>query len=121
MSASRTMAGRLLAAGVAMVLAAGLAACDQGPPERPVAYKGEYHYGAGQAPYLAQLGVEARICIEESVMVAAVQPEFVAGGGISQVVVRGMLSRAGKYGTEGQCAFELTSAELLGVGERNQR
>jgi len=104
-----------------MVVLAGVAACDHGPPERPVAYKGDYHYGAGQAPYLAQFGVEAKICIEESVMVPAVQPEFVPVGGISQVVVRGMLSEAGQYGAAGQCAFELTSAELLGVGERNQR
>lgn len=118
---SGSMTEKLRVRGAPLILLAGLAACDQGPPERPVAYKGTYHYGAGQAPYLAQLGVEARICIDESVMVPAVQPEFVSVGGFSEVVVRGMLSEAGRYGADGQCTFELTSAELLGVGERHQR
>ena len=54
-------------------------------------------------------------------MTPAIQPEFAKSGGISEVVVRGLLSRAGSYGPQGICSYELTSAELLGVGERKER
>jgi hypothetical protein len=96
-----------------------LAACGE-RPERPIAYRGEYHYDA-QAGHLVQVGVDAKICIEGADMTPAVQPEFVAAGGISDVAVRGILSKPGKYGREGMCTYLLTNAELLGVGERRER
>ena len=97
-----------------------LASCGEGPPDRPIAYRGEYHYDPGSA-YLVQVGVEARICINGADMTPAVQPEFAKSGGICEVVVRGLLSKPGRYGPQGICTYELTSAELLGVGERRER
>jgi hypothetical protein len=105
---------------IASALLLGLASCGEGPPDRPIAYRGEYHYDSDSA-YLVQVGVEARICIEGADMTPAVQPEFSKSGGISEVVVRGLLSRAGRYGPQGICTYELTSAALLGVGERRER
>ena len=104
----------------ASVLLLGLASCGEGPPDRPIAYRGEYHYDSNGA-YLVQVGVEARICIHGTDMTPAVQPEFAKSGGISEVVVRGLLSKPGRYGPQGTCTYELTSAELLGVGERKER
>ena len=97
-----------------------LMACSEAPPERPIAYRGAYHYDA-QGGYLVQVGVPARICILGADMTPAVQPEFAQSGGISEVVVRGLLSAPGRYGPEGACTYELRQAELLGVGERLER
>lgn len=97
-----------------------LAACGEGPPDRPIVYRGDYHYDAVGA-YLVQAGVEAKICIQGADMKPAIQPEFVSDGGISEVVVRGLLSKAGSYGREGVCTYLLTESELLGVGERRER
>jgi len=105
---------------MAFALLLGLVSCGEGPPDRPIAYRGEYHYDSDSA-YLVQVGVEARICIKGADMTPAVQPEFSKSGGISEVVVRGLLSRAGRYGPQGICTYELRSAELLGVGERRDR
>jgi hypothetical protein len=105
---------------IASALLLGLASCGEGPPDRPITYRGEYHYDMDGA-YLVQVGVEARICIKGADMTPAVQPEFSKSGGISAVVVRGLLGPAGRYGPQGICTYELTSAELLGVGERTER
>lgn len=105
---------------LALVLCVCLVACGDRPPDRPIAYRGEYHYD-WQGEYLVQVGVDARICIQGADMTPAVQPEFATNGGISEVVVRGMLSPPGRYGPTGTCAYELTDAELLGVGERRER
>ena len=105
---------------IAFALLLGLASCGEGPPDRPIAYRGEYHYDSDSA-YLIQPGVEARICIEGADMIPAVQPEFSKSGGVSEVVVRGLLSQSGSYGPQGLCTYELTSSELLGVGERRAR
>lgn len=105
---------------VASALLLGLASCGEAPPDRPIAYRGEYHYDPDSA-YLVQVGVEARICVNGADMTPAVQPEFAKSGGISEVVVRGLLSKPGRYGPQGICTYELTSAELLGVGERRER
>jgi len=103
----------------AMVLMLGLASCGDAP-DRPIAYRGEYHYDTRNA-YLVQAGVDARICIQGADMTPAVQPEFAAAGGISEIVVRGLLSKPGRYGQLGICTYELTNAELLGVGKRRER
>ncbi len=103
-----------------MLIAVGLLACGEGPPDRPISYRGEYHYDPKGA-YLVQTGVEAKICIQGADMTPAVQPEFAEGGGISDVAVRGVLSKPGRYGSQGLCTYELTQAELLGVGERRER
>lgn len=120
--ASVTRAPRRIPEGrkIASALLLGLASCGEGPPDRPIAYRGEYHYDSNGA-YLVQVGVEARICISGADMAPAVQPEFSKSGGISEVVVRGLLSSAGRYGPQGICTYELASAELLGVGERRER
>ena len=39
----------------------------------------------------------------------------------ARVVVRGQLSRPGRYGPQGVCTYELGKAVLLGVGERRER
>lgn len=104
----------------ALVLLVGLASCGNEPPERPIAYRGEYHYDPANA-YLVQVGVAAKICIQGADMTPAVQPEFSSSGGVSEVVVRGILSKPGRYGHEGVCTYMLTDAELLGVGERRER
>lgn len=115
-AAPSTSGGRAIAS----TLLLGLASCGEAPPDRPIAYRGEYHYDSNSA-YLVQVGVEAKICIQGADMTPAVQPEFAKSGGVSEVVVRGLLSRAGRYGPQGICTYELTSAELLGVGERKER
>lgn len=104
----------------ALVVVTGLVSCGDAPPDRPIAYRGEYHYDPNSA-YLVQVGVEARICISGADMTPAVQPEFAKSGGVSEVVVRGLLSKPGRYGPQGICTYELTQAELLGVGERKER
>ncbi|MGC4027320.1 MAG: hypothetical protein QM696_00405 [Steroidobacteraceae bacterium] len=114
------MSGRISTRSMlAVALLPGLAACSD-PPARPIAYRGEYHYDAGGG-HLVQAGVEARICIRDADMTPAIQPEFVATGGRSEVVVRGLLSARGRYGPEGVCNYELTRSELLGVGKRMER
>jgi len=90
------------------------------PPARPIAYRAEYHYD-WQGAHLVQTGVEAKICLPDVDMTPAVQPEYSESGGVSDVVVRGVLSAPGRYGIEGECAYELTQAELLGVGDRRER
>jgi len=102
-----------------VALCVALASCSP-PPDLPVAYRGEYDYGRGAA-YLVQVGVEAKICIPGADMSAAIEPKYAQSGGISEVVVRGLLSKPGRYGPAGVCAYELTRAELLGVGERRER
>ena len=97
-----------------------LAACGESPPDRPIAYRGEYHYDMEKA-YLVQVGVDAKICIQGADMTPAVQPEFSASGGISEVAVRGILSKPGRYGYLEACTYVLSNAELLGVGERRAR
>jgi hypothetical protein len=104
----------------AAIALAGLMSCGEGPPDRPIAYRGEYHYNAESA-YLVQAGVEAKICVQGADMAPAIQPEFSSSGGISEVVVRGILSKPGKYGHSGVCTYQLTNSELLGVGERRER
>jgi len=96
-----------------------LASCGE-RPERPIAYRGEYHYDMEKG-YLVQAGVDAKICIEGADMTPAVQPEFARSGGISEVAVRGILSKPGQYGHLGACTYLLSKAELLGVGERRAR
>ncbi len=54
-------------------------------------------------------------------MTPAVQPEFSESGGISDVAVRGILSKPGRYGHLEACTYVLSNAELLGVGERRAR
>jgi hypothetical protein len=54
-------------------------------------------------------------------MTPAVQPEFLASGGITMVAVRGILSQPGRYGPQEVCTYVLSEAELLGVGERRER
>jgi len=105
---------------LALVIALGLASCGKGPVDLPIAYRGEYHYDKESA-YLVQAGVAAKICIQGADMTPAIQPEFSTSGGISEVVVRGLLSKPGRYGHQGVCTYELTRAELLGVGERRER
>ena len=105
---------------IALVIAIGLASCEKRPDDRPIAYRGEYHYDKDSA-YLVQAGVDAKICVQGAVMTPAIQPEFAATGGVSEVVVRGQLSRPGRYGPQGICTYELGRAELLGVGERRER
>lgn len=102
---------------LAPVAALLLAACGREAPSRPIAYRGEYYYSPAVA-YLGQPGVAAKICIQGADMVPAIQPEFFESGGRFEVVVRGILSARGAYGPEGICAYQLTDAELLGVGER---
>jgi hypothetical protein len=97
-----------------------MASCGGESPDRPIAYRGEYHYDK-QSAYLVQNGVDARICIQGADMIPAIQPEYVEAGGISEVAVRGLLSKPGRYGHEGVCTYELTSAELLGVGKRREK
>lgn len=97
-----------------------LAGCGDAAPDRPIAYRGEYHYDSASA-YLVQTGVPVRICIQGANMTPAMQPEFLQSGGISEVVVRGLLSKPGQYGAQGICTYELTKAELLGVGERREK
>ncbi len=104
----------------ALLVLLGLAACGERPPDRPIAYRGQYHYDLETA-YLVQVGVDAKICIQGADMTPAVQPEFARSGGISDVAVRGTLSKPGRYGKSGECAYQLTNAELLGVGERLER
>ena len=77
----------------AVVLCWALASCSP-PPERPIAYRGEYHYDR-EGAYLVQVGVEAKICVPSAIMGPAIDPEFSQSGGISEVVVRGMLSKPG--------------------------
>jgi len=96
-----------------------LAACGE-PPDRPIAYRGNYHYENGIG-YLAQVGVDAKICIQGADMTPAVQPEFSVSGGITEVAVRGILSKPGRYGQQEACTYVLSNAELLGVGERRAR
>jgi len=98
----------------------GLVSCGEAPPDRPIAYRGEYHYNT-QSAYLVQAGVEAKICVQGADMAPAIQPEFASSGGISEVVVRGILSKPGSYGHSGACTYLLTNSELLGVGERRER
>lgn len=112
-------AGRWCALALLAVSAA-VAGCGREAPARPIAYRGQYHYGPDVA-YLAQTGVEARICLEGVDMTPAIQPEFLDGGGRSEVVVRGVLSARGAYGPDGICAYRLTDTELLGVGDRLER
>jgi hypothetical protein len=102
------------------LLAVALAACGKLAPDRPIAYRGEYHYDK-EIAYLVQVGVDAKICIEGADMTPAVQPEFAETGGITDVAVRGILSAPGRKGHEEACTYLLTDAELLGVGERRER
>lgn len=111
----RTLRG----AGCAFALMTLASACGE-PPARPIAYRAEYHYD-WQGAYLVQTGVDAKICLRDLDMTAAIQPEFAESGGVSDVVVRGLLSPAGSYGIDGECTYELTQAELLGVGDRRER
>lgn len=97
-----------------------LASCGEGPPDRPISYRGEYHYDMEKA-YLVQVGVDAKICIQGADMTPAVQPEFSESGGVTDVAVRGILSKPGRYGHEEACTYMLSNAELLGVGERRAR
>lgn len=99
---------------------AALAACGERVDDRPIAYRGDYHYDK-ESGYLVQTGVDARICIQGADMIPAVQPEFSVSGGISEVVVRGVLSKPGRYGHLEACTYLLSDAELLGVGERRPR
>jgi hypothetical protein len=101
-------------------LGVALASCGEPAPERPIAYRGEYHYQK-DIGYLVQAGVDAKICIEGADMAPAVQPEFSDAGGISEVAVRGILSKPGRYGHLEACTYMLSDAELLGVGERRAR
>src|SRR5688572_10815183 len=112
--------GRLVPGLLALMLVLGLASCGKGPDDRPIAYRGEYHYDKERA-YLVQVGVDAKICVQGADMTPAIQPEFSATGGVSDVVVRGQLSKPGQYGHMGICTYELRNAELLGVGERRER
>jgi hypothetical protein len=102
---------------VAMVT---LASCGERPDDRPIAYRGDYHYDNGVG-YLVQVGVDAKICIEGADMTPAIQPEFAVTGGITEVAVRGVLSEPGRYGPSESCTYMLSNAELLGVGERRAR
>ena len=72
---------------MALVITMGLASCDKRPDDRPIAYRGEYHYDKDTA-YLVQAGVDAKICVQGADMAPAIQPEFAAAGGVSEVVVR---------------------------------
>lgn len=105
---------------ITLLVAVALASCGQGAPDRPIAYRGDYHYDKESA-YLVQVGVDAKICIEGADMTPAVQPEFAESGGISEVAVRGILSKPGRYGHLEACTYVLSQAELLGVGERRER
>jgi hypothetical protein len=102
------------------MMCAALAACGERVDDRPIAYRGDYHYDK-ESGYLVQTGVDARICIQGADMIPAVQPEFSVSGGISEVVVRGVLSKPGRYGHLEACTYVLSDAELLGVGERRPR
>jgi len=105
---------------IAIAIAMSLTSCDKAPDDRPIAYRGEYHYDK-EGAYLVQVGVDAKICVQGADMTPAIQPEFAATGGVSEVVVRGQLSKPGRYGHLGVCTYELGKAELLGVGERRER
>jgi hypothetical protein len=115
-----THAGRCGSSAILALAGIVFASCGEGTPDRPIAYRGEYHYDMEKA-YLVQVGVDAKICIQGADMVPAVQPEYSASGGISDVAVRGILSKPGRYGHMEACTYVLSNAELLGVGERRAR